>query len=612
MEDSKVPRLEEARCKRSEYRVSHNHGRRKKMKRFGVCALAVASFLVVRQGGAQPCEERESFIVVHGQSGAIATTRHQTSGTVFVNATSAITENVPEGTTEVRKQVFFGISSRLPAGGLQGWSLSASITGDVTPEIEGMPADEEVDPPIPAMPTGTTIDGTAAGEFPDGLRKSGFGVVQRVDPTKIHPDTGMPQGKGVVSAIVLSFTLPITLAPVGTATVLSVELIADRVPTPASPVVAQITWRDNMTGEGQPVQNVATVGGDTANFCECRPLTVTFVGEGKKPPPPEDDCAEQQSFIVVHGQSGAIAPTRHQVTGQVFVNETKELNVTVPAGTAGARQQVFLGISSRLPAGGLQGWSLSASITGDVTPEIEGMPADEKATPPIPAMPTGTTIDGTAAGEFPDGLRKSGFAVVQRVDPTKIHPDTNQPQGKGVVSAVVLSFTLPITLAPVGTATVLAVELIADRAPAAGAPVTGRINWFDNMTGEGQPVQNVATVGGDTANFCACRALTVRFQVDDGKVEKDRFIRGDPNDDGKENIADAIWIINELFRGGPATACQNAADANGDDQVNLSDAMYIIMHQFQGGAAPPAPFPNCGEDLVSKLACPPGSVSSCP
>ena len=35
-----------------------------------------------------------------------------------------------------------------------------------------------------------------------------------------------------------------------------------------------------------------------------------------------------------------------------------------------------------------------------------------------------------------------------------------------------------------------------------------------------------------------------------------QFLRGDPNDDGRNDIADAIWIVAELFRGGPETDCR--------------------------------------------------------
>jgi hypothetical protein len=478
--------------------------------------------------------------------------------------------------------------------GAQGWSISLAAEGGL-------------------RIVSATTNGTAAATAERGGRqKSGFEIAEPdpnnpPNPKKMTPGAAervdCPGGlQGAVSAAVLSFTLPVTLPASGTEVVLKLGVEGTFPQEPGDCVSGRVFFTDGCVGSGQPVNNVVTYMGDSVlpEHASC-PVTLCAA------PVP---CEELESFIVVHGQSAAIATGRHQAIGSLFSSATNAVQVNVAEG-AEARTQVFFAITSKLPGGGLQGWSLSASITGEVTPEVEGTPANEEKDPPIPAMPTGTTIDGTAAAEFPDGLRKSGFAVVQRIDPTKIHPTTGEPQGKGVVSAVVLSFTLPITLAPVGTATVLGIELIADRQPSAGAPVSGVVRWRDDLTGEGQPVKNVATVGGDTEQFCECRPLSVVFRVGDGAQA---FIRGDSNNDGKHNIADAIWTVNTLFRGGPPSPCQNAADANDDGAENLSDVSYTIMHQFMGGAAPPAPYPNCGQDPTAptKLACPEGSVPHCP
>jgi dockerin type I repeat protein len=84
-----------------------------------------------------------------------------------------------------------------------------------------------------------------------------------------------------------------------------------------------------------------------------------------------------------------------------------------------------------------------------------------------------------------------------------------------------------------------------------------------------------------------------------------KFIRGDANADGRIDIADAIWIISELFRKGPLTACRSAGDVNDDGHLNLTDAAYLISFQFSRGFAPPAHFPGCGADTTDEgdLGC---------
>ena len=60
---------------------------------------------------------------------------------------------------------------------------------------------------------------------------------------------------------------------------------------------------------------------------------------------------------------------------------------------------------------------------------------------------------------------------------------------------------------------------------------------------------------------------------------------------------DGIFVLNNLFSGGPAPTCEDTADANDDGTVNITDAVFILNFLFSGG--PPAPPPGtveCGLD----------------
>ena len=61
---------------------------------------------------------------------------------------------------------------------------------------------------------------------------------------------------------------------------------------------------------------------------------------------------------------------------------------------------------------------------------------------------------------------------------------------------------------------------------------------------------------------------------------------GDVNADGLINIGDAIFIVNWIFRNGPASACPDSVDVNCDGNDNIGDAVYIISYAFRGGLAP--------------------------
>ncbi len=81
------------------------------------------------------------------------------------------------------------------------------------------------------------------------------------------------------------------------------------------------------------------------------------------------------------------------------------------------------------------------------------------------------------------------------------------------------------------------------------------------------------------------------------------FRRGDPNADGRVNIADAVSILEYLFLSGDTPSCASSADTNDDTRINVADAVAILEHLFIGGPTPPLPFPECGPDPTEDLGC---------
>jgi len=64
------------------------------------------------------------------------------------------------------------------------------------------------------------------------------------------------------------------------------------------------------------------------------------------------------------------------------------------------------------------------------------------------------------------------------------------------------------------------------------------------------------------------------------------YVNGDADCDGSLNVADAIYIINYVFKGGPAPLPYAAADANCDGVVGVADAVCIVNYIFKGGPPP--------------------------
>jgi len=64
------------------------------------------------------------------------------------------------------------------------------------------------------------------------------------------------------------------------------------------------------------------------------------------------------------------------------------------------------------------------------------------------------------------------------------------------------------------------------------------------------------------------------------------YVCGDANGDLAINIADAVYLVSHIFKGGPAPDPAEAGDANADGSLNLADVVHIINHIFRGGPAP--------------------------
>ncbi len=81
------------------------------------------------------------------------------------------------------------------------------------------------------------------------------------------------------------------------------------------------------------------------------------------------------------------------------------------------------------------------------------------------------------------------------------------------------------------------------------------------------------------------------------------FIRGDANQDGRHDVADAITALGYLFQG-EKTTCADALDVNDDGKVDIADPIALLGYLFSAAPPPAQPFPTCGEDPTSDpLSC---------
>jgi hypothetical protein len=136
----------------------------------------------------------------------------------------------------------------------------------------------------------------------------------------------------------------------------------------------------------------------------------------------------------------------------------------------------------------------------------------------------------------------------------------------------------------------------------------GAVATVSNAAGS----KGVATgVSPGPATITAAQGILAGSALLTVKSPSPRFVRCDSNSDGRIDLADGVWIVNELFHGGPPALCQKACDCDDNQRVNLNDAVYCFNYELNGGPAPPAPFPACGTDPTEdSLTC--LSVPHCP
>jgi hypothetical protein len=275
-------------------------------------------------------------------------------------------------------------------------------------------------------------------------------------------------------------------------------------------------------------------------------------------------------------------------TGDLFFGAASGVVIGVPPALPVARHTAAAAIVSDLGAAsggggglcrgsgcsGVQGWSVSIALEGDL--DIVGATVRE-ANPQI--------VCGGA------------FIVTHLVDPERPGPG-GEPQGKGVTSAVVFLCGDVFTLQTHATDTVLGITLESPR-PATGQSVSGKLVCRDGLVGQGAPVPNIATIGGNSLPFCTCSDLTVRF---DG-IPSFPFRRCDTDGSGRLEVSDAISFLSWLFLRGEAPACAPAADCDGDRRHTVTDAVHALLFLFGGGAPPPLPFPDCGFAAEPAEAC---------
>ncbi len=105
----------------------------------------------------------------------------------------------------------------------------------------------------------------------------------------------------------------------------------------------------------------------------------------------------------------------------------------------------------------------------------------------------------------------------------------------------------------------------------------------DSLVGTAPALSTVAQFTVTVSDPYSTSSQLVTINVTQG------FLCGDVNSDLGVNIADVVYIINFVFKSGPAPDPVDSGDVNNDGGINIGDAVYLINYIFNAGTAPTCP-----------------------
>ena len=188
-------------------------------------------------------------------------------------------------------------------------------------------------------------------------------------------------------------------------------------------------------------------------------------------------------------------------------------------------------------------------------------------------------LEVTTAGTSLDAFRAQDiFLLTEQV---------SNETGNGYISVAILNLKGALSLPANGTAVIARAryKVRDDAKPNART----RVLFADGLRGSGVPITcQVNFIGGNPPPDR--QPFLVRV------VPDVLFLRGNVNGDARINLADGIFILNKLYKGGPDPMCLEAADVNDDGKVNISDAIYLLSWLFKKGPKPTEPFSEVGAD----------------
>ena len=172
----------------------------------------------------------------------------------------------------------------------------------------------------------------------------------------------------------------------------------------------------------------------------------------------------------------------------------------------------------------------------------------------------------------------------------------------GWTAAVVYSISSIVTMDFMPSQEVLRVDYSTVAAGFAGVETFQNVPlvWADTLGAP--PIPNVVVLSDGSGEF----PLQVDGIVPMEPQFSGGFVRGDANGDGEILLTDVVFLLADLFTGGPTTRdiCFAANDVNSDGLIHLADPVFLLNFLFTSGAVPSFPYPDCGITTIADCELP--------
>ncbi len=99
----------------------------------------------------------------------------------------------------------------------------------------------------------------------------------------------------------------------------------------------------------------------------------------------------------------------------------------------------------------------------------------------------------------------------------------------------------------------------------------------DSVVGTAPDTASVEALTVTASDYCSADTLSFLVRT---------YLCGDANSDALIDLADPIFILNYLYKGGTSPYPLDAGDANGDGIIDMGDAVHLINYLFKSGPAP--------------------------